>query len=90
MWYNMQMHNELRIGVDIFSTDEECWATSLVARTGGATTCRDIAMAAIKKGWQFKSTGSGFDTPSGKIICHTEQEVFEAVGLPYLPPEKRK
>ena len=84
------LHVPTGIGVDIFSTTEECWAVSLVARTGGAETNKRIATTALKKGWSWHAYGQGFTTPDGEIICHSEQEVFKAVGLPYLEPWKRK
>ena len=83
------LHVPSSIAVDIVSTDAQCWAVALVVATGGAKTNRRIAGAARGKGWRFRASGSGFDTPDGHITCSTEQEVFEAVGLPYLPPEER-
>ncbi len=84
------LHVPSGIAVDILSTDARCWAVALVVATGGATTNKRIAAAAGKKGWHFRTSGDGFDTPDGHITCSTEQEVFEAVGLPYLPPEQRE
>ncbi|GAJ14556.1 unnamed protein product, partial [marine sediment metagenome] len=77
------------IGVDIFSTDEECWPVALVVRTGGKQTNIRICMAAQERGYQFHAYGSGFSTPHGEIVCHSEREVFETVGLPYQRPEER-
>ena len=71
------------MGVDIFSSDEECWWVSLVLRTGGKVTNQRIATAALRMGYRFHAYGSGFTTPDGEIICRSEREVFEAVGLPY-------
>ena len=76
-------------GVDIFSTDAKCWPVALVVRTGGKTTNKRIATAALRKGCRFHAYGRGFTTPNGEIICHSEREVFEAVGLPYLEPWER-
>jgi len=78
------------IGVDIFSTDEQCWPVALVVRTGGKVTNQRIAMAAIRKGWHLRAYGSGFSTPDGDIVCNSEREVFEAVDLPYLEPWERR
>jgi DNA polymerase (family 10) len=86
----LMAHLPSGIGVDIFSTTEECWAVSLVVRTGGEKTNKRIAAAAIRKGWRFHAYGDGFDAPGGHITCSTEQKVFEVVGLPYLPPEQRE
>lgn len=82
-------HVESGIGVDIFSTSEECWPVTLVVRTGGERTNRRIAVAALRKGYQFHAYGSGFSTPQGYITCRSEGEVFEAVDLPYLEPWER-
>ncbi|GAI16322.1 unnamed protein product, partial [marine sediment metagenome] len=77
-------HIESGFGVDIFSTDAKCWPVALVVRTGGKYTNKCIARAALRKGYRFHAYGSGFSTPDGEIVCHSEREVFEAVGLPYL------
>jgi DNA polymerase/3'-5' exonuclease PolX len=86
----LMVHLPSGIGVDIFSTDEQCWPVALVVRTGGEKTNRRIAMAAIRMGWHLKAYGWGFATPQGEVVCHSEREVFEFVGLTYLPPEKRE
>ena len=85
----LMVHVPSGIGVDIFSTTEECWPVSLVVRTGGKQTNIRISMAAQERGYQFHAYGSGFSTANGEIVCHSEQEVFEAVGLPYQAPEER-
>lgn len=86
----LMVHIPSGIGVDVFSTDAQCWAVALVVRTGGDKTKKRIATAARRKGWRFRMKGDGFDTPDGHISCSTEREVFEAVDLPYLPPEQRE
>jgi len=86
----LMFHVPTGIGVDIFSTTEACWAVSLVVRTGGAETNKRIATAALRKDWHWHAYGRGFTTPDGEIICHSEQEVFEAVGLPHLEPSERR
>lgn len=83
------VHVPSGIGVDVFSTTEECWPVALVVRTGGKITNQRIAMAALRRGYQFHAYGRGFTTPNGEIVCHSEREVFEAVNLPYLNPEER-
>lgn len=84
------LHVPSSIAVDIVSTDAQCWVVAMVVTTGGAATIRRIATAARKKGWRFRASGNGFDIPNGYLTCSTEREVFEAVGLPYLPPEQRE
>lgn len=84
------VHLPSGIGVDVFSTTEECWPVSLVVRTGGKVTNQRISMAAIKKGLRFRAYGRGFTGPNGEIICHSERQVFETVGLVYHEPWERK
>jgi len=86
----LMVHLPSRIGVDIFSTTDQCWAVSLVVRTGGAETNKRIATAALRRGWHWHAYGRGFTTPDGEVICHSEREVFEAVGMPYLKPWERR
>jgi DNA polymerase (family 10) len=85
----LMVHVPSGIGVDIFSTTEECWPVALVVRTGGKQTNIRISMAALAKGYEFHAYGSGFSTPQGEIVCRSEQEVFDAVGLPYREPWER-
>jgi DNA polymerase/3'-5' exonuclease PolX len=83
-------HVESGIGIDVFSTNEECWWVALVVRTGGEKTNKLIAMAAIRKGWHWHAYGSGFSTPNGELVCRSEKDVFEFVGLPYKEPRERE
>jgi len=86
----LMVHLPSGIGVDIFSTDERCWWVALAIRTGPKESNIAIARAAQRKGWRLRAYGSGFDTPNGgRIECRAERAVFEAVGLPYQPPERR-
>ena len=83
------VHIPSGIGVDIFSTTEQCWPVALVVRTGGKVTNQRIATRALQRGMKFRAYGDGFDTPGGHNRCLSEREVFEAVGLPYLEPWER-
>ena len=84
-------HVESGIGVDVFSTTEECWPVALVVRTGGEKTNKEIASRALEKGMRFHAYGRGFTLPDGKceLICHSEADVFKAVGLAYKEPWER-
>lgn len=61
----------------------------MVVRTGGQITNKRIATAALRKGYQFHAYGKGFTTPQGEIVCHSERDVFEVVGLPWQEPWER-
>jgi DNA polymerase/3'-5' exonuclease PolX len=86
----LMVHVPSGIGVDLFSTDELCWPVALVVRTGGKVTNVRIATAAIRQGWHLQAYGAGFSTPQGDIVCKSERDVFELVGMPYLEPWERK
>ncbi len=86
----LMVHLPSGIGVDIFSTTDECWAVSLVVRTGGAETNRRIATVALRKGWHWHAYGRGFTTLDGEVTCRSEREVFEAIGMSYLEPWERR
>ena len=85
----LMLHISSGIGVDIFSTDFASWPIALVVRTGGEKTNKMITTAALRKGWIWHAYGRGFTTPNGEIICHSERDVFESVGLSYLDPWER-
>jgi len=85
----LMVHKPSGIGIDIFSTTWENWPVASVVRTGGKVTNQRISMAAIKKGLRFHAYGRGFTSPQGEIICQSERQVFETVGLPYLEPWER-
>lgn len=82
-------HTPSGIGVDVFSTTAVCWPVALVVRTGSAEMNKRIANAALRRGLHFHAYGRGFSGPRGEIICRSEREVFEAVGLPYMEPWER-
>lgn len=88
--YNkLLVHVPTSTPVDIFTTDEKKWWMALVIRTGPKDSNIYLAMTAEKKGWKLRAYGAGYDTPGGPHICQSEAEVFEVLGLPHLPPEKR-
>ena len=86
----LMVHLPSGIEVDIFSTDEACWPVALVVRTGGEKTNRRIAIVAKAKRWRWHDYGSGFTTPGGELVCRSERDVFEFVGLPYKEPWERE
>ncbi len=85
------VHLPSGIGVDVFSTTEECWPVALVVRTGGKVTNQRISMAALRRGMRFHAYGRGFTQIDGpkEWVCENERDVFEAVNLRYLEPHER-
>ena len=85
----LMVHVASGIGVDIFSTTWENWPVASVVRTGGKATNQRISTEAIKRGLRFHAYGRGFTSPQGEIICQSERQVFETVGLLYREPWER-
>lgn len=84
-------HCDSGIGVDIFSTDDECWPVTLFVRTGGEKTNKEIASRALERSMRFHAYGRGFTQPDGsELICRSEADVFRAVGLAYKEPWERR
>lgn len=91
----LALHLASGIPVDFFSTSAECWVNYRVCRTGPAESNARIAMAAQERGWKWNPYGPGFSRGgplAGQEIVHrvtSERDVFEFVGLPWVPPQER-
>jgi DNA polymerase (family 10) len=81
------LHNGLQ--ADLIALRPEMWGSALQHFTGGkAHNIRFRAMA-LERGLSFSE--HGFRREDGSLItCATEEEVYAAVGLPYIPPELRE
>jgi len=88
----LMRHKATGIPVDLFSTTEDAWFNYLVCRTGPADSNTRICVAAQRKGWKWNPYGNGFtNNRTGETVAmDSEEAVFKFVGLPYLPPEKRR
>jgi DNA polymerase/3'-5' exonuclease PolX len=89
----LAVHTDSGIPVDFFSTSPEKWWNALVVRTGGKRSNLALTMAANKKGYSFEAYGSGFHKltdHSKRVEMGSEKEIFDFVGLPYWPPNRRK
>jgi len=84
------IHRETGIPVDIFTCGLSDWGVKLLYRTGPDTFNIKMAQLAISKGMRLRYS-IGLVDKSGKVIAsRTEKEIFEALGLEYLPPEQRE
>jgi len=85
----LMVHLPSGIGVDIFSTSEENWGMALFVRTGpkewnikAMSRFRQLGMQGHAYGGVTLRNGLPFE-------CPTEVLVFNLLGWPYTPPEKR-
>jgi len=81
----------LKIGldVDLRVVEEDSFGAALAYFTGSKD--HNIAMRelAIKKGWKLNEYGL-FDEKGKKIAGRTEEEIYEKLGLEWIPPELRE
>lgn len=95
-WNRFAVHVETGVPVDFFGCVEASWWNTVVCRTGGALSNTAICNAAIAKGWHWEPSpeAAGFKRLTGlgweRHSVASEEEVFEFVGLPFFPPEKRR
>lgn len=88
----LALHVASGIPVDFFAGTLRNFPCLTVCRTGSAETNQRICNEAIKRGLRWQPYGEGFaDRMTGTTlkICRSEQDVFAAVGLPYLEPWER-
>lgn len=92
----LAVHTASGIPVDLFTASPENWWNYLVCRTGPGESNIQICQAAQAKGWKWEPYNSGFSRVLPQVgggpnthVVTSEEDVFNFVGLPYLPPEKR-
>lgn len=93
----LAVHSASGIPVDLFAAHPTNWWNLTVCRTGGRQNNEDICNAAIARGWKWNPYGDGFSRPNpernGWLLIremHSEQEVFEWVGMDYREPWERE
>ena len=78
------------IQVDLYIADDHTWATLLLIRTGGVQNNIRLAALAKKRGWHLAASGDGLFNEAGERIAgDTEQSIYQALSLPWQPPERR-
>ena len=76
--------------VDIYIATPETWATLLLIRTGSASHNIKLCSIARAKGLKLHADGSGVTREGGRSSGDTEESIFAALGMPYIPPEQRE
>ena len=85
------------VPVDVYVATSETWVTLLLIRTGSAGHNVKLCKLARSKGMILHADGRGLVHPGDNeialespVLCDTEESIFKALGLPYVPPEKRE
>lgn len=76
--------------VDLRVVPDEAWGAAMIYFTGSKAHNIRIREMAVRKGLKLNEYGL-FDAKSGTlIVAETEQEVYERLGLPWIPPTIRE
>ncbi len=92
---SVELHNGLQ--VDLRVLEKARWGTAINYFTGSQAHNIRMRELALKKGFSLNEHALSPVDKSGSIIedapktlCATEEEVYAAVGLPWIPPELRE
>ncbi|MFN8500979.1 DNA polymerase/3'-5' exonuclease PolX [Kouleothrix sp.] len=81
------LHNGLQ--ADLLALDPAMWGSALQHFTGGKAHNIRFREIALAQGLSFSE--HGFKRADGSLLlCATEEQVYAAVGLPWIPPEIRE
>ena len=80
-----------RVSVDIYLAAPPSWGTLLLIRTGSKQHNIKLATLAKSRGQRLHASGQGlFDSYNRRIAGDTEEGIFKALGLPFIPPGERE
>ncbi|HSJ57170.1 MAG TPA: DNA polymerase/3'-5' exonuclease PolX [Anaerolineae bacterium] len=94
---SVRLHNGLQ--VDLRVLEPERWGAALHYFTGSQAHNVRLREMALKRGLSLSEYGfkredaageRGGGTAAGEILCATEEEVYDTLGLPWIPPELRE
>src|SRR6185369_7371777 len=88
----LAVHTNSGIPVDFFFTTESNWFMTLFIRTGPKMLNIKVATLAKRKGWNLEAYGSGFVNSRERQHwpVYSEEDIFKFVGLPFVPPDRRR
>ena len=80
--------NVLGRQVDLYAATEETWGVNLLRWTGSKEHNIKLCSRARRMGLKL-AVSRGLEKDGEVIASRTEEELFEALGLPWIPPEER-
>lgn len=75
--------------VDLYAATEETWGVNLLRWTGSKEHNIKLCTRARRMGLKL-AVSRGLEKDGEIIASRTEEEIFEALGLPWMPPEERE
>ncbi len=87
-WYYSSTYTQV-VQVDIYIANETTWPTLLLIRTGSKEYNIKLCRRAHDLVMILHADGSGLELPAGRYVPKSEEDIFEKLKLPYVPPEGR-
>jgi DNA polymerase (family 10) len=84
---SVKLDDGVQVDLRIFSVEE--YGAALVYFTGSKDHNIALRNMAIEKGWKLNEYGL-FDRAGKRLAGKTEQEIYQKLGLDYIPPELRE
>jgi DNA polymerase (family 10) len=78
------------LSVDLRIVPEEAFGNLLQHFTGSGRHNEALRTAAVKRGLHVSEYGIADDESGESIACRTEEEVYERLGMQWIPPELRE
>lgn len=76
------------VQVDVFFTEPQYWGTMLLCKTGSKEHNIWLSNYAISLGGKWHPTHGLYIR--GKRVSDTEEAIYEAIGVAFVPPERRE
>lgn len=78
------------VQLDIYRASQSTWGILLLVRTGSAEHNVYLCNLALAKGLRLQYSQGLVDSKGNVIAGKTEEDVFEALGLPFILPQNRE
>jgi DNA polymerase (family 10) len=78
------------VQIDFYRADPTTWGILLLVRTGSKEHNVKLCKLAIQKGLRLQYSVGLVDQTGRVVAGRSEEQVFQALGLPFIAPEKRE
>ena len=78
------------IQVDLRVVPHDAWGAALIYFTGSKAHNIKIREMAVKRGWKLSEYGLFSTKTDERIAARTEEQVYDKLGLPWIPPTLRE
>lgn len=75
---------------ELFQVIPSTWGSVLLCRTGSKAHNVYLCQLAVSKGWKWCTSVGLFNGKGELLASETEEDIFKALGLGYIKPERRQ